>query len=150
MNWEALGAIAELVGGTGVILTLVYLSLQIRGSNRVASAQSRQSMTEFALGISRFRTEHADRYAKVLAGGDLSAGDEQFLYWSHMQMLTYGEAYYHQFKLGLMPKSHWEGFSNWIDSYAKTRGFDEFWQAEGSSFSKDYCKWINQRRKLSG
>jgi hypothetical protein len=60
MNWEAVGAIAEGIGGLGVILTLVYLSLQIRGSNRVAKAQSRHSMSEFAMGISRFRAEHAD------------------------------------------------------------------------------------------
>ena len=88
MNWEAIGAVTEGIGGLGVILTLVYLSLQIRGSNRVAIAQSRQSMTEFAMGISRFRAEHADRYAKIASGEDLSAGDKEFLYWSHMQMMV--------------------------------------------------------------
>jgi len=30
MNWEAIGAIGELTGAAGVILTLVYLSLQIQ------------------------------------------------------------------------------------------------------------------------
>ena len=79
MNWDAIGAVAEAVGGLGVILTLFYLALQIRGSNRVAKAQSRQSMTEFAIGISRFRAEHADRYARINSGGELSAGDKEFL-----------------------------------------------------------------------
>ena len=37
MNWDAIGAIAETVGGIGVVLTLFYLALQIRGSNRVAT-----------------------------------------------------------------------------------------------------------------
>jgi hypothetical protein len=145
MNWDAIGAIAEAIGGLGVILTLVYLALQIRGSNRVAKAQSRQSMTEFAMGISRFRTEHADRYAKIYSGEKLSAGDKEFLYWSHMQMITYGEAYYQQFQLGLMPDAHWEGFSNWIDSYIEGPGFSDFWQSDSSSFSKDYSKWIEKK-----
>jgi hypothetical protein len=30
MNWEAIGAIAELVGAGAVVLTLIYLSIQLR------------------------------------------------------------------------------------------------------------------------
>ncbi len=30
MNWEAFGAIAEMVGGIAVLVTLVYLALQVR------------------------------------------------------------------------------------------------------------------------
>ena len=126
-------------------MTLGYLAIQIRGSNRVASAQSRQSMSEFAMGISRFRAEHADRYAKIAAAAELSPGDREFLYWSHMQMLTFGEAYFHQFQLGLMPPSHWQGFSNWIEAYMEGKEFELFWQQEGSSFSQDYSAWINER-----
>ncbi|MEP5570035.1 MAG: hypothetical protein ABJN62_19500 [Halioglobus sp.] len=145
MNWEALGAIAELIGGLGVIVTLGYLALQIRGSNRVASAQSRQSMSAFAMSISRFHAEFADRCAKVGSSEQLTPGDKEFQYWNHMQMLTYGESYYHQFQLGLMPDSHWKGFSNWIEAYSNTNGFDEFWEQEGNSFALDYCAWINER-----
>ena len=145
MNWEAIGAGAEAIGGLGVILTLVYLSLQIRSSNRVAKAQSRHAMSEFAMGISRFRAENADRYAKIASVGEMSSGDKEFLYWSHMQMITYGEAYFRQFQLGLMPDNHWEGFSNWIDAYTESREFDEFWQSENVSFSEDYRKWIDKK-----
>ncbi len=40
MNWDALGAIAELLGAAGVVITLVYLALQIRRSNALALAES--------------------------------------------------------------------------------------------------------------
>ncbi len=33
MNWEALGAFAELGGAVGVISSLIYLATQIRGQN---------------------------------------------------------------------------------------------------------------------
>ena len=53
MNWEALGAIAELLGAIGVILTLLYLSRQIdnnskqlEGSAVVAIASYERSMLE--------------------------------------------------------------------------------------------------------
>ena len=145
MNWEALGAIAETVGGLGVILTLVYLAMQIRASNRVASAQSRQSMTQFVMQITSFRAEHAERYAKIASGQELSPGDREFLYWSHMQMLSYGEAYFQQHKLGLVTDSHWQGFSNWLDVYVTDREFVVFWQKNRSSFSRDYSDWISAK-----
>ena len=51
MNWEAAGAIGEIVGALGVILTLVYLSTQIRQTNRLVSASvstaSREARNEF-------------------------------------------------------------------------------------------------------
>jgi hypothetical protein len=40
MNWDAIGAIAEVVGAAGVIITLLYLALQIRRSNRLADVES--------------------------------------------------------------------------------------------------------------
>lgn len=145
MDWNAIGAIAEVVGGIGVIVTLFYLSMQIRGSNRIASAQSRQSMSEFASAISRFRAENADRYAKLAAGEELSDGDREFQYWSHMQMLVYGETHFHQFKLGLMAESHWQGFANFLKSYIESSGFEDFWSQEAESFSEDYSGWINEQ-----
>jgi hypothetical protein len=35
MNWDALGAIGDLIGGTAVMVTLIYLAIQVRQSNRV-------------------------------------------------------------------------------------------------------------------
>ena len=43
MNWDAVGAVAELAGAGGVILSLVYLAGQARGSlnqSRQAAIQS--------------------------------------------------------------------------------------------------------------
>ena len=36
MNWEAIGAVGEILGAAGVIVTLVYLARQIHVSNRAA------------------------------------------------------------------------------------------------------------------
>ena len=40
MNWEAIGAIGEVVGATGVILSLLYLAIQIRGEARAKRAST--------------------------------------------------------------------------------------------------------------
>ena len=40
MDWIAIGAIGEFVGGVVVIVTVVYFALQLRNSNQLAKASS--------------------------------------------------------------------------------------------------------------
>ncbi|MCZ6719870.1 MAG: hypothetical protein O6944_12065 [Gammaproteobacteria bacterium] len=40
MNWVAIGAIGELVGGAAVIATLIYLAVQLRQNTKGIRAQS--------------------------------------------------------------------------------------------------------------
>ena len=40
MNWDAVGAIGEIVGGIVVVISLVYLGAQLRQSNRHAAASA--------------------------------------------------------------------------------------------------------------
>ena len=49
MNWEALGALAELAGAVAVFATLVYLALQIRASTRSTNALVRQNIADSML-----------------------------------------------------------------------------------------------------
>ncbi len=46
MNWEAVGAIAEILGAIGVILSLAYLSVQIRSNTKQLRFSANQSVAE--------------------------------------------------------------------------------------------------------
>jgi hypothetical protein len=43
-NWDAVGAIAELVGATAVLITLVYLVIQVRQHSRSISSMTTQAI----------------------------------------------------------------------------------------------------------
>ena len=60
MNWEAIGAVGELVGGVGVILTLVYLAVQIRQNTAMMTAQTVQASIDATQRVLLFRAEHPD------------------------------------------------------------------------------------------
>ena len=45
INWDAVGAIGEVVGAFGVIATLIYLAMQIRQNTQVTRAATAQQMT---------------------------------------------------------------------------------------------------------
>lgn len=61
MDWNAVGAIGELLGALAVFITLVYLAIQIRQNTRTmedgqkyARAQAYQARTDTALATMRF------------------------------------------------------------------------------------------------
>ena len=46
MNWDAIGAIGEVVGALAVVLSLIYLATQIRAGTRAARSQNIHTQTE--------------------------------------------------------------------------------------------------------
>ena len=46
MNWEALGAITEIVGAIVVIITLIYLARQIHQGNELMNEQASYNMLQ--------------------------------------------------------------------------------------------------------
>jgi hypothetical protein len=46
MNWEAIGAIGESVGATGVVISLLYLATQLRHNSRATKASALDQAVE--------------------------------------------------------------------------------------------------------
>ena len=46
MNWEAIGALSEFVGAIAVVITLVYLAIQIRQNTRAIRLDTGHDITE--------------------------------------------------------------------------------------------------------
>ena len=44
MNWDAIGALGELAGATAVVLSLVYVAVQIRDNTRSQQAATYHAM----------------------------------------------------------------------------------------------------------
>ena len=143
MNLNDLANIAQIIAAVGVVISLIYLALQIRGNTKIASAQARHSISEFALRISIFRAEHADRFAKLERGSELTEGDRQFQYWSHVQFLLHAETYFHHHELGLMPDAHWRPYARYMTKYIQSPGLKEAWDDIGPGFSEDFARWLN-------
>ena len=66
MNWEAIGAIAELVGAIGVVASLVYLARQIGHSN----TQMRQNTRALELAALDASTEQGLEIRKFIFGSE--------------------------------------------------------------------------------
>jgi hypothetical protein len=143
MSLNDFANIAQIIAATGVVISLVYLAVQIRGNTKVANAQARHAISEFVLGISIFQAEHADRFAKIDGGSELTEGDRRFQYWSHVQFLLHAETYFHHHQLGLMPDEHWRGYAKFMTRYLQSPGFKQTSDDIGPAFSEDFARWLD-------
>ena len=66
MDWDAIGAIGEVIGAAGVIFSLVYLATQIRSSSKQANADAIYNLQKGQSDVMEAFTTNAD-LAKLLA-----------------------------------------------------------------------------------
>jgi len=93
MNWSAIGAVGEILGAVAVMVSLLYLAIQLRHNTESLRIQTRQSVMErVGTSDSRALSPHV---ADVLARGrksylGLSEADRiTFSYYMHERMLLY-------------------------------------------------------------
>jgi hypothetical protein len=93
MNWEAVGAIAEIIGVVAVIATVGYLSVQIRQSNRQLSAQAlKEAVKEFVDAYAAMTCDEkaAENFREGLSRFDELDRNGKAMFHSKMQLLTNG------------------------------------------------------------
>ena len=110
MNWEAVGAIGEIIGAVAVVVTLVYLSIQIRQSNREARASTLQMALRFEMEATAILAQHGEIWDKVVSGKTLEKGREtRTAIVIYNSLMIEAENRYHQYKAGYLDQQSWDG-----------------------------------------
>jgi hypothetical protein len=144
MSLEQAAQVAETVSSVAILLSLVFVAYQLRQSGIVSRAQARHAISEFALQLSQFRAQNADRLAKIHRTEDLTDGDPLFRFWDHTQTLLHAETYFRHYELGLMPDSHWNGYTRFVISNISLPGFRECWREIGPGFSSNFAARLDR------
>ena len=73
MNWDAIGAIAELLGAVGVIASLVYLASQIRQNSKLLRSSAASTTTDSVTRISTLMVQDPE-VARIFWEGSANRG----------------------------------------------------------------------------
>jgi hypothetical protein len=110
VNWDAVGAIAELLGAIATVAMLAYLAVQVRQSSATARAQIRQSAADSQINYlnSRATNPFLRRASlKSFSGKEL---DEEERYGLRLHLATHlrlFENHFAQYMLGTMDAEDW-------------------------------------------
>ena len=156
MNWDAIGATAEIIGAIGVILSLIYLAIQIRANSdnisqntKAILANTEISSNDQILEIYKPQIESAEVAAlarKGHAGIDELDDTERHRY----SMLVRGifethQTYFVQQKRGTTGPEIWEFHSRSFDNFCTFPGIITWWEKHKATFDPEYAKYINAK-----
>ena len=109
MDWTAVIAVSELVATIGVIVSLVYVALQIRQNTRAVRGATAHAVTERQQTELHWSHEIADIFTKAIQTPDELTSSEA---WSLSEWLSSAivmrQNEYRQYRLGLLEEDVWE------------------------------------------
>ena len=76
MTIQDWGAIGEVLGAIGVILTLLYLASQLRQNTRAMRSSTYQTYSALAMNISDYMAENAEMFERIQSGDEISYTDQ--------------------------------------------------------------------------
>ena len=150
MNWNALGAMGEIVGAIGVIVSLLYLASQVRNNSRQlrhASAQAVLDKLNGLIGQLAFSPGAGDVWTRGLSGLDALKDDEELVRFSSMLLTAFWayEEVFHYRRAGMIEDWAWTHAKAPVEHFMRTPGFQEWWLRREDWFGEDFQAFIADR-----
>ncbi len=141
MNWNAISAIADVIGVIAIVVSLIYVSVQIKQNTKVARAATRQAISESTenLGSDLISNgEIAEIFVKHLSGKELSPVENLRLQARCYRDMQHWENIHYQYSEGLVSKDQWEGFRKNLFSLLAIDAYREYWEHESFHYSDEF------------
>jgi hypothetical protein len=149
VNWDAIGAIGEIVGAVAVVLSLIYLASQIRQNTNSTQGSNELDVTNnLATWISRASLDPMLREATdKIASGTALSNDEKLRFAYHAaELIQMSEGWYQQYQRGLMSEQIWFARLDGVLGLLNQDVVEHWWDTSVLSLSQDFKDYINAQR----
>ena len=149
MTLSELGSLGELVGGVAIIISLIYVGIQIRQSTSASQVATTQAFSKQFNDVNRMFADAQMRklFAEGMSGLDRLDAADQVGFMTIMSSIsrTLESFYYQQLRGGLDSELFDGWFLQYLDLLANT-GPSEFWGVKKASIYKGVrgiSRWPN-------
>ena len=147
MNWNAIGAVGEIVGAAAVVVSLVYLAVQIRTQNREAKLAA---MHEISAGFRDALRAFADENMATLFASanedydSLSDAKVIQLISGLYPILRVWEEAYIQSEQGRLDDRIWKAMNSQFSSYMTLPAMERVWNLRRGHFDQKFQEFVKQ------
>ena len=145
MNWDAISAVAEVVGVIAVVVSLVYLAIQIREQNKESRLAAMHEISEaFRDSISTFSSAEM---AGVAARGNedfdaLSDTEVMQLIAGYQRIFRVWEEAFHQYKAGRLDRNIWDVMVLQYSSFLSSPSLGRVWDLRRQYYNGDFQDFV--------
>ena len=146
MNWDAIGAIGEVIGGAAVIASLLYLAIQIRNSSAIARAESQRDLLSIT-PIMSLTTSNRQLIEVIQAALDdfdrlPNVDQAQFHSWAHL-ISAITESAFRMHRSGMIDDAMYTGYRGAFLGLITTTGGAQWWKITQPLWPSDFAAEIN-------
>ena len=148
MNWDAIGAIAELLGAVGVIASLVYLATQIRQNTATVRASGSAAQSKINETVPVLLAQHAaarELYVRGLQDYE-SLTAEEARQFEAVLGLTMNGLQQSQFLRtdGALPDDAWNFSVKTLRWHVGLPSFRHFWDGWGTQYADGFITLVKE------
>jgi hypothetical protein len=147
MNWDAVSAISQLVGSIAVVLSVLYLGVQVHRSTRVARLATQDAAATALREVTKPFMENAEVERIWRIGLEdlnaLSTEDRARFFHATYQFLKAFETIHFHYVYGLMDRQLWEGWRGLLRHYITAPGIAHYWKLRPEVFSERFRKFVD-------
>ena len=148
MTLNELGSLGEFMSGLAVVVTLVYLAIQIRHNTRAVRSSMHQDMVEATLRVAESLSDNADVGLIVLKADEdydnLTAGE--LLRFEAYAERVFGnfESVYYSYRNSMIEEDLWVSWESSCLADISRVGMRRFWQDQRPLHLRDFMDFIDQ------
>jgi len=139
MNWDALGAVAELIGAIAVVATLFYLAVQIKQNGRMVRSTIREQRFGANQNLLIKMSDEAELYTKLEKHEtltDIEATKASMLVRASFRLWESSE---YQYRNQVLEAEEWRGLRESIGNRIRASSYhQQFWAEHKSEFSESF------------
>jgi len=144
MNWEAIGAIGEILA---VVVSLIYLAVQIRANHKeVRLAAMHEISVGFRESISTFADpQMAELFTRANLNDDtLTDAETLQLVVGIQRIFRVWEEAHNQYRAGRLDKHTWNTMIKQYSSYLAAPGFQKVWDLRRQYYDDDFRDFVDK------
>jgi len=145
MNWDAIGAIGEIVGAAAVVISLLYLAIQIKTQNIESKLAATHEILEgFRTIVTTFQSaEGGALMVKAMNDYDGLDETERFrIFAMYLPWFRLWEEAYHQYIDGRFDEEMWNSFTKQFSDVMSLRPSQQVWEFRKHMFSEPFRKYV--------
>ena len=146
MNWDAIGAVGEIVGAGAVVVSLLYLAAQVRAQNRESRLAAMHDITVGYRDCLTTFTERDITDIVVKANADfasLTDSEAMRLISATQRVLRVGEEAYIQYEEGRLDERMWAPIARQYASYFSIPAFSHVWELRRANYDEGFAKYMD-------
>jgi hypothetical protein len=147
MTLTDVASIGSLASGVAVLVSLIFVGVQVMQNTRAIRAQIHQNITDGWIGVCAISADHGRSFAEGLAADEKSFAampdEEKVVYMAAIFVFfKHYENMYLQHREGFVRDEDWNAWVSHMFMYWRMPGVQLWWKARRDAFSPEFRNFI--------